>query len=189
MKDIATENLFFISFKENNNASSETVNYEDGQLNTTRKPENSLTIDSFIRNVKNQNIDLQKIKNINFLECLPKPHGLNYSEDFKEELKSIKKKQILKDIYNKNVDNGEEEKQQSMQEIHKEIKEQLTTIVNIFLTVISCIVACWYWTPFMNISYRLILCIFVGLLVLIADVVVYNSFQRNIKTSKSKKQE
>lgn len=188
MKDIATENLFFISFKDKNNNSSEVVNYEDGHLNTKRKPENSLTIDSFIKNVKNRNIDLQNIKNISFLESLPKPNGLNYSEDFKKELKTIKKKQVLKDIYNKNVDNDEGEKQQSIQDIHKEIKEQLTTIFNIFLTVVSCIVACWYWTPFMNISYRLILCIFVGLLVLIADVVVYNSFQRNIRNSKSKKE-
>mgnify|MGYP003365471201 FL=1 len=154
MKDIATDNLFFINFDNNDTTKSDLFESGNSTFNTSRQPTNSLTIDSFIDKLKNKSIDFKDIKNINFVKPLSKPNGLNYTKEFKEHLDKIKKNQVLKDIYNKNTDSDEDDKQQSFQQMQKEIKEQITTIFNILLTVVSCIVACWYWTPYVSISYR-----------------------------------
>ncbi|XBW37221.1 hypothetical protein QEN19_002803 [Hanseniaspora menglaensis] len=186
-KDIANENLFFIKV---NSLKIDPLNISKKELslyNGTRQPDDCITIDSLIDGVKSGNIDISNVNNISFVKPFSRPDGMCYTKKFKEQLENIKRNQILKDVYKKDIENDESTNQQSIQEIHKEIKEQLTTIFNIFITVISCVVACWYWTPYVNIHYRLFLCIFVGILVLIADVVVYNSFQKNIKNSELEK--
>lgn len=70
---------------------------------------------------------------------------------------------------------------------HKELKSEITTIVNVIVSVLSVVWACWHWTDSsMNIqdSYRVLLCLFFGLLVLVAEVVVYMGYVNRIEEAK-----
>ncbi|KAK6197317.1 endoplasmic reticulum-based factor for assembly of V-ATPase-domain-containing protein [Scheffersomyces amazonensis] len=70
---------------------------------------------------------------------------------------------------------------------HKELKSQLTTIVNIFVSVASVVYAIWYWTKSswnLPDSYRVLLCIFFGLLILVAEVVVYMGYLNKIEEAR-----
>lgn len=72
---------------------------------------------------------------------------------------------------------------------HKQVKSQITTIFNIFISVASVTYAVWYWTySSMRLSdaYRILLCLFFGLLVLIAEVVVYMSYLNKVEEAKIK---
>ncbi|EAZ63142.2 vacuolar H+-ATPase assembly protein [Scheffersomyces stipitis CBS 6054] len=77
----------------------------------------------------------------------------------------------------------------------KELKNQITTIVNILISVASVAYAIWYWTESswkLPDSYRILLCLFFALLVLVAEVVVYlgylNKIEEARKTERSKKE-
>ncbi|CAK9436821.1 uncharacterized protein LODBEIA_P13430 [Lodderomyces beijingensis] len=72
---------------------------------------------------------------------------------------------------------------------HKELKNQLTTIVNIGVSVGSVSYAIWYWTGSswgLKESYRALLTIFFGLLILVAEVVVYMGYINKIEEAKAK---
>ncbi|CUM63320.1 uncharacterized protein PRCAT00000891001 [Priceomyces carsonii] len=72
---------------------------------------------------------------------------------------------------------------------HKELKSQLTTIVNIFISVGSVVYAIWYWTETswrLEIGLRVLLCLFFGLLILVAEVVVYMGYLNKIEEAKLK---
>lgn len=172
-QDISENNLFYISFDTNKNINIKELEGKDSNYNRARQPTNSLTIDDIIVNLKKKKLRFDDLKDINFVGSEPRIDGMNYTDEFKESLNTIKKRQLLKEIY------IEEEKSFTPQMLHKELKEIYTTILNILITVVSSIVACWYWTPYMDINLRVLLCLFVGILVLVADVVVYNSFRRN----------
>ncbi|KAF0267083.1 hypothetical protein FOG51_02310 [Hanseniaspora uvarum] len=172
-QDISENNLFYISFDTNKNIDIKELEGKDSNYNRARQPTNSLTIDDIIVNLKKKKLRFDDLKDINFVGSEPRIDGMNYTDEFKESLNTIKKRQLLKEIY------IEEEKSFTPQMLHKELKEIYTTILNILITVVSSIVACWYWTPYMDINLRVLLCLFVGILVLVADVVVYNSFRRN----------
>ncbi|KKA01844.1 Vacuolar ATPase assembly integral membrane protein HuVPH2 [Hanseniaspora uvarum DSM 2768] len=172
-QDISENNLFYISFDTNKNINIKELEGKDSNYNRARQPTNSLTIDDIIVNLKKKKLRFDDLKDINFVGSEPRIDGMNYTDEFKESLNTIKKRQLLKEIY------IEEEKPFTPQMLHKELKEIYTTILNILITVVSSIVACWYWTPYMDINLRVLLCLFVGILVLVADVVVYNSFRRN----------
>lgn len=63
----------------------------------------------------------------------------------------------------------------------KELKHQITTIFNIALSVVSVSYAIWYWTKSsaaMGVSARALLAIWGGLLILVAEVVVYGRYIR-----------
>ena len=172
-QDISENNLFYISFDKNKNINIKELEGKDSNYNRARQPTNSLTIHDIIVNLKKKKLRFDDLKDINFVGSEPRIDGMNYTDEFKESLNTIKKRQLLKEIY------IEEEKPFTPQMLHKELKEIYTTILNILITVVSSIVACWYWTPYMDINLRVLLCLFVGILVLVADVVVYNSFRRN----------
>lgn len=172
-QDISENNLFYISFDKNKNINIKELEGKDSNYNRARQPTNSLTIHDIIVNLKKKKLRVDDLKDINFVGSEPRIDGMNYTDEFKESLNTIKKRQLLKEIY------IEEEKPFTPQMLHKELKEIYTTILNILITVVSSIVACWYWTPYMDINLRVLLCLFVGILVLVADVVVYNSFRRN----------
>lgn len=172
-QDISENNLFYISFDTNKNIDIKELEGKDSNYNRARQPTNSLTIHDIIVNLKKKKLRFDDLKDINFVGSEPRIDGMNYTDEFKESLNTIKKRQLLKEIY------IEEEKSFTPQMLHKELKEIYTTILNILITVVSSIVACWYWTPYMDINLRVLLCLFVGILVLVADVVVYNSFRRN----------
>ena len=172
-QDISENNLFYISFDKNKSINIKELEGKDSNYNRARQPTNSLTIHDIIVNLKKKKLRVDDLKDINFVGSEPRIDGINYTDEFKESLNTIKKRQLLKEIY------IEEEKSFTPQMLHKELKEIYTTILNILITVVSSIVACWYWTPYMDINLRVLLCLFVGILVLVADVVVYNSFRRN----------
>ncbi|KAL3232261.1 Vacuolar ATPase assembly integral membrane protein VPH2 [Nakaseomyces bracarensis] len=80
-------------------------------------------------------------------------------------------------------------------QMNKQIKEQVTTVFNILISVVSVVVAIWYWSRnshVLQVHHRVLLCLFFAILVLVAEVVVYSSYLRKIdearKHEKSKKE-
>ncbi|RCK63622.1 Vacuolar ATPase assembly integral membrane protein VPH2 [Candida viswanathii] len=75
------------------------------------------------------------------------------------------------------------------QQAAKEVKNQLTTIVNIIISVVSVAYAIWYWTETswgLPVSYRVLLSVFFGLLVLVAEVVVYMGYINKIEEARTR---
>ncbi|WLF79318.1 Vacuolar ATPase assembly integral membrane protein [Lodderomyces elongisporus] len=75
---------------------------------------------------------------------------------------------------------------------HKELKNQLTTIVNIAVSVGSVSYAIWYWTASswgLKDSYRVLLTVFFGILVLVAEVVVYMGYLNKIEEARAKEKQ
>ncbi|VEU21769.1 DEKNAAC102505 [Brettanomyces naardenensis] len=74
-------------------------------------------------------------------------------------------------------------------QVAKEVKSQLTTVVNILVTVFSVVYAIWYWTGSstnMAIHYRVLWCLFFGILVLIAEVVVFGGYVGKVEKARAK---
>lgn len=72
---------------------------------------------------------------------------------------------------------------------HKELKSHVTTIFNVFVSVASVVYAIWYWTDSswgLKDSYRVLLCVFFGLLILVAEVVVYMGYLNKISEARTK---
>lgn len=70
---------------------------------------------------------------------------------------------------------------------HKEVRSHITTIFNIFISVVSVVYAVWYWTSSsvrMKDSYRVLLCLFAGILILVAEVVVYLGYLNKIEDAR-----
>lgn len=69
----------------------------------------------------------------------------------------------------------------------KQLKNQITTMVNVFISVASVAYAVWYWTASsmkMKDSWRVLLSLFSGILVLVAEVVVYMGYLNRIEEAK-----
>jgi uncharacterized membrane protein YidH (DUF202 family) len=77
-------------------------------------------------------------------------------------------------------------------EAAKEVKHQLTTIVNVLITVVSVGYAVWYWSGSSmglngkNDATRLLLSIFASIVVLVAEVVVFSGYLRKVDESREK---
>lgn len=120
--------------------------------------------------------------------------GLHYSEDFKKKLEFLKYQEQELEYQSmvkrsKSVFSLQEEDELTPSQINKQIKEQVTTVFNVLVSVISVVVAIWYWTGSSTnfpIHVRLLLCLFFGILVLVADVVVYNSYLKKLEEAKVK---
>ncbi|AJS45957.1 Vph2p [Saccharomyces cerevisiae YJM1341] len=120
--------------------------------------------------------------------------GSHYSEDFKKNLEFLKYQEQELEYQSmvkrsKSVFSLQEEDELTPSQIHKQIKEQVTTVFNVLVSVISVVVAIWYWTGSSTnfpIHVRLLLCLFFGILVLVADVVVYNSYLKKLEEAKVK---
>lgn len=72
---------------------------------------------------------------------------------------------------------------------HKELKSHIATIFNVFISVASVVYAIWYWTDSswgLKDSYRVLLCVFFGLLILVAEVVVYMGYLNKISEARTK---
>lgn len=73
----------------------------------------------------------------------------------------------------------------------KETKSHITTIFNILISVLSVVYAIWYWTDTswkIKDSYRVLLCLFFGLLILVAEVVVYIGYLNKIEDARTREQ-
>ncbi|CAK7901695.1 vacuolar ATPase assembly integral membrane protein Vph2p [[Candida] anglica] len=81
---------------------------------------------------------------------------------------------------------------QSPAQMHKELKNQLTTILNVFISVASVMYAVWYWTNSsmrIQTSYRVLLSLFFGILVLVAEVVVYMGYINKVEEARKKERQ
>ncbi|AJS44452.1 Vph2p [Saccharomyces cerevisiae YJM1311] len=120
--------------------------------------------------------------------------GSHYSEDFKKNLEFLKYQEQELEYQSmvkrsKSVFSLQEEDELTPSQINKQIKEQVTTVFNVLVSFISVVVAIWYWTGSSTnfpIHVRLLLCLFFGILVLVADVVVYNSYLKKLEEAKVK---
>lgn len=120
--------------------------------------------------------------------------GSHYSEDFKKKLEFLKYQEQELEYQSmvkrsKSVFSLQEEDELTPSQINKQIKEQVTTVFNVLVSVISVVVAIWYWTGSSTnfpVHVRLLLCLFFGILVLVADVVVYNSYLKKLEEAKVK---
>lgn len=120
--------------------------------------------------------------------------GSHYSEDFKKNLEFLKYQEQELEYQSmvkrsKSVFSLQEDDELTPSQINKQIKEQVTTVFNVLVSVISVVVAIWYWTGSSTnfpIHVRLLLCLFFGILVLVADVVVYNSYLKKLEEAKLK---
>lgn len=128
----------------------------------------------------------------------PKPvPGSNYTPEFKKQLdildlqqqerdyQELIKKSRLTNLFGTTIgDDAVTPAQMS-----KEVREQVTTVFNVLVSVVSVVFAIWYWTGSstrLALHYRVIICLFFGILVLVAEVVVYNSYLRKISDAKVK---
>ncbi|RLV94747.1 Vacuolar ATPase assembly integral membrane protein VPH2 [Spathaspora sp. JA1] len=129
--------------------------------------------------IPNKNITPIKAKTKEYLELMER---LRLEEKEREYKRLINPSPEYETLYDVNYNGGDEE-QLTMSQMHKELKHQLTTIVNILISVGSVAYTIWYWTESswgLPVSYRLLLSIFFGLLVLIAEVVVYLGYLNKI---------
>ncbi|GMF03840.1 unnamed protein product [Ambrosiozyma monospora] len=81
-----------------------------------------------------------------------------------------------------NVSNDEYDNLTPSQQ-NKQLKQQLTTIFNIFISVVSVGYAVWYWSGSsmrLNDGVRILLCLFFSLLVLVAEVVMFGGYLKKI---------
>ncbi|GME97211.1 unnamed protein product [[Candida] boidinii] len=74
----------------------------------------------------------------------------------------------------------------------KELRNQLTTILNMFVSVASVGYAVWYWSGtsmgnyHLNDGYRVLLALAFALLVLVAEVVVFSGYLRRVDEAREK---
>lgn len=113
-----------------------------------------------------------------------------YTPEFQSQLNKLQKK-LDEEEYQELINRGKyklDEDYISPSEFAKEVKSQITTIVNILVSVLSVVYAIWYWTDNyqFNQAYRVLLCLFFGILILVAEVVVFNSYIRKIDEAKIK---
>lgn len=80
-----------------------------------------------------------------------------------------------------------EDKDWNPAQASKEVRSHVTTIFNILVSVCSVVYAIWYWTDSsagMKNSIRVLLCVFAGILVLVAEVVVYMGYLNRIEDAR-----
>lgn len=71
----------------------------------------------------------------------------------------------------------------------REVRSHITTIFNIILSVLSVSYGIWYWTDTswkIRDSYRVLLCLFFGGLVLVAEVVMYIGYLRRLDEARDR---
>lgn len=71
----------------------------------------------------------------------------------------------------------------------KEVKNQITTIINVLVSVASVAYAAWYWTGSswgLDPVWRVLFMVLAGLLVLIAEVVVYMGYIRRVDEARTR---
>ncbi|AQZ17742.1 VPH2 (YKL119C) [Zygosaccharomyces parabailii] len=159
----------------------------------------SISIDSLMRLYHDhwQNrIPLKQLLNPLDFKCKRRPiPGANYTPEFKLKLQQLKIQQQEMDYQElikktgplgKLVHDGDSI---SPAQMHREVKEQVTTVFNILVSVVSVSFALWYWSGSssgMALHYRVLISLFFGILVLIAEVVVYNSYIQRVSEARTK---
>lgn len=137
----------------------------------------------------------QLLKPLNFQFKPKRIARSDYKPEFKEYLENLKLQQQEKDYQqlisaNRELSTYEDEdKPLTPAQINRELKEQVTTVFNILVSVVSVAFAFWYWSGSssgMALHYRVLISLFFGILILIAEVVVYNSYLQRVSDAKAK---
>lgn len=66
----------------------------------------------------------------------------------------------------------------------KALKEEVTTIFNIMISVVAVAWAIWKWTPYWSVQSRTLACLFGSILILVAEVVVYLGYRRRVSAAR-----
>ncbi|SCV01587.1 LAME_0G17194g1_1 [Lachancea meyersii CBS 8951] len=125
--------------------------------------------------------------------------GSEYSDSFKKQLDRLRlelnEQEYQEMVKRDGLTTFHDEDNLTPAQMNKQVKEQVTTVFNILVSVVSVVFAAWYWSGSsagMKPHNRIILCLFSGILILVAEVVVYNSYLRKIdearKREKSKRE-
>ncbi|CEP60950.1 Vph2p LALA0_S02e03356g [Lachancea lanzarotensis] len=119
--------------------------------------------------------------------------GSEYSETFKNHLDRLRheldEKEYQEMVRRDGLTASHDEENLTPAQMNKQVKEQITTVFNILLSVVSVVFAAWYWSGSssgMQPQNRIFLCLFSGILVLVAEVVVYNSYLQKIDDARTK---
>lgn len=121
--------------------------------------------------------------------------GANYKPEFKQQLQRLKLQQQETDYQQLIKKSGPpgatvaDEDMVTPAQMHREVKEQVTTVFNILVSVVSVSFALWYWSGSssgMALHYRVLISLFFGILVLIAEVVVYNSYLQRVSDARAR---
>lgn len=122
--------------------------------------------------------------------------GSRYSPEFKRELEKLDLRQqessyqeLIKKSKLSGALSGTADEQDALTpaQMANEVREQITTVFNVLVSVVSVVFAVWYWSgssTWLPLHYRVILCLFFGILILVAELVVYNSYLRKISDAK-----
>ncbi|SCU92377.1 LAFA_0F09956g1_1 [Lachancea sp. 'fantastica'] len=119
--------------------------------------------------------------------------GSGYSEKFKKHLDRLRleidEKEYQEMVRRDGLTASHDEENLTPAQMNKQVKEQITTVFNILVSVVSVVFAAWYWSGSssgMQPHNRIFLCLFSGILVLVAEVVVYNSYLQKIDDARTK---
>lgn len=131
----------------------------------------------------NKNIDISpKPKTKEFLESM---NRLRLIEKEQEYQRLVNPKPAFSTLY----EDKYEDEPFNPARAHKEVKSHITTMFNILISVASVVYAIWYWTATswrLRDSYRVLLCLFFGILILVAEVVVYMAYLNKIEAARVK---
>ncbi|SCU89974.1 LANO_0D07096g1_1 [Lachancea nothofagi CBS 11611] len=141
-----------------------------------------------LRNQYREDVKLTQL--LSPLEFCFKPRpikGSDYSEEFKKQLGRLRLEQDEKEyqdmVRRDKLATFHDDEALTPAQMSKQVKEQITTVFNILVSVVSVVFAAWYWSGSsagMKPHNRIFLCLFGGILILVAEVVVYNSYLRKI---------
>lgn len=122
----------------------------------------------------------------------PKPVTRTYTPAFQKQLDALRSK-VQEQEYQQIVHRGKTQVDDdfvSPSQVWKEVNSYITNIINVMVTVLAVVWAVWTWTSYntevFKLHYRVLLCLFFGLLALVADVVVLNAFMRKMDEAKTK---
>lgn len=133
------------------------------------------------------------MRGLRFCKSAGRERESGYSPEFRRELERLRA-QVAESEYQDMVkhgrlnmagpeNGGDDEGELSPSQMNKQIKEEVTTVFNIIISVVSVVVAVWFWSRNSHIlspHHRVLLCLFFAILVLVAEVVVYSSYLRKI---------
>ncbi|KAG5358451.1 Vacuolar ATPase assembly integral membrane protein [Yarrowia sp. B02] len=123
----------------------------------------------------------KKKKTREFLRILETQKRLLEEADYQQLLVDKSAPEITSPGLNDHLIHEEDITLPSISQQTKQLKHQITTIFNIALSVVSVSYAIWYWTKSsagMSVSARALLSIWGGLVILVAEVVVYGRYVR-----------
>lgn len=135
--------------------------------------------------LENKNIGVAQPKSKEFLASMEHLRLLAMEQEYQ---RLVNPKPTMGTLYEDKLD----EEPFNPARAHKEVKSHITTMFNILISVASVVYAIWYWTNSswkLRDSYRVLLCLFFGILILVAEVVVYMAYLKKIEAARVKERQ